>query len=160
MNTKLPHAVNGFQVTMILNISALRQSGVIGPIFSTVSSINSVIFLLLPQSEKGFTMLLDSSNIFFYIETISAHLQWQPSLVRGFPFLGTNFLAPYIYNSSSDIWRFATHFHIPTITNFSLSKCAWFLGLFLIWHVFMIHFPEQDLHCQYSFSISQIKHDV
>ena len=43
---EFPHkcAVNGLQVVKILNISALRQAGVIEPLFSTMSYKNSFIF--------------------------------------------------------------------------------------------------------------------
>lgn len=63
-------------------------------------------------------MLLDSSKIFCYIQ----QYQRLPSWALGFPFIGTNFLSLYICDSSSDSWRFATCFHIPTITNSSWSK--------------------------------------
>lgn len=68
---EFPHkcAANGLQVVKILNISALRQAGVIEPLFPTMSCKNSFIFYNCHKVKKD-ALLLD----FLYTETVSAHL--------------------------------------------------------------------------------------
>ena len=72
-------------------------------------------------------------------------------------FSTTNVLFPYIYWSSSGIWRFAICFPAPTITSSSLVPWA---VLHMAHSKILYYLLEHDFYSQYCFPISRIWYSI